>query len=99
MNNLIDALRYEATQTLSLHGLKLHIAAADALTDLQQQLEAAQRRIAELEKDAARYRWLREHYGLHNLPLAAEHLAKHDISYRGVSEALDAAVDAAMGEK
>ena len=50
------------------------------------------------EQDAKRYRWLREHYGLHNLNTAQRHLfaAGYDVSYVGAGQALDVTIDAAI---
>ena len=64
------------------------------------ELEAQDKRIGELEKDAARYRWLRGEHGV----LFVTETRDHDIGYdnhgdwlRG--DAADAAIDAAMSKE
>lgn len=58
----------------------------DVIGNLERKLSAANARIAELEKDAARYRWIREHS-----TQPAEPWSTHS-----TPESLDDAIDAAL---
>lgn len=53
--------------------------------------------LEELRRDAERYRWLRNHYGLGNLHTADHTLiCLYRVSYSGASQGLDRCIDAAI---
>lgn len=60
------------------------------------------RRLAELERDAARYRWLRDSSAnqFQHPIVVSQEISEYGMRYVGplISKNLDAAIDAAMGE-
>jgi len=81
--------------------------AAAAIRDLQAQLEAerklaaAKARIAELERDAQRYRWLRNELDANALLTQDGSFFRHQLGMflHAPLDELDAAIDAAMKEE
>jgi hypothetical protein len=85
--DIVERLRYTASKGISVWG-DLQIEAADTIQSLRA-------RVAELEQDAARYRWLRDGDWR---PFDYEWLRDIDAIGMGSNyeEVLDAAIDSAM---
>ena len=62
-------------------------------------LDSLKAQIVELEKDAARYRWLRENNGAWQVQVAIMHKESDNCNWVHAIEGLDAAIDAAMKEQ
>lgn len=78
-------------------GLTSHCQPPKRLREALDQAEAAERRAAEVEKDAARYRWLRQDAGFEGWGLPRMHPHGREVSGAALDQAIDAAI--AAGEK
>jgi hypothetical protein len=93
MKNLVEKLRYTSSKGISVWG-DLQMEAADAIEALTAECDTLRQQLAEAQRDAERYRFLRDHFATKSENSVDDFIALEPMT----GEYFDAHIDILMSE-